>query len=150
MSRAYTSRFILSILLSLSIFMLAVGCGVVPFPGSNLKPAEVKPVTEIVTLTNVQSDAVKGRIRKELLDPESAIFGEMIAGLSAGLTRAIEVCGWVNAKNRLGGYAGKTPYFALMHVDVGDPLVSFVIMGGMDRDSRIALQTCAAHGLALP
>jgi hypothetical protein len=45
-------------------------------------------------------------VKQLLNDPESARFSEVTQGVSAG-----DVCGYVNAKNKMGGYAGKTPFY---------------------------------------
>lgn len=47
-------------------------------------------------------DAVKGLLN----DPESARFSQLNSGKEKG-----DVCGLVNAKNRMGGYVGDTPFF---------------------------------------
>lgn len=47
-------------------------------------------------------DAVKNLLN----DPGSAQFSDMQEGVSSDT-----VCGMVNAKNRMGGYVGKTPFF---------------------------------------
>lgn len=52
-----------------------------------------------------QSEA-KNALKKLLNDPDSAQFSELQAGQQAG-----DVCGLFNAKNRMGGYAGSTPFF---------------------------------------
>ncbi len=46
--------------------------------------------------------AVKGLLN----DPDSAQFSDLESGQQKG-----DVCGYVNAKNRMGGYVGKTPFF---------------------------------------
>lgn len=46
--------------------------------------------------------AIKGLLN----DPDSAKFSAMADGSSKG-----DVCGMVNAKNRMGGYVGDTPFF---------------------------------------
>lgn len=52
-----------------------------------------------------QSEA-KNAVKKLLNDPDSAQFSDMTPGKSDG-----DMCGYVNAKNRMGGYVGKTPFF---------------------------------------
>lgn len=51
------------------------------------------------------SDA-KEAVKKALVDPDSARF----TGLQDG-KREGDVCGFVNAKNRMGGFAGDSPFF---------------------------------------
>lgn len=50
--------------------------------------------------------AAKDAVRQVLNDPDSAKFSELRPGASAG-----DTCGYVNAKNRMGGYVGDTPFF---------------------------------------
>ena len=50
--------------------------------------------------------AAEKAVRNILNDPNSAIFSNMSAGAEKG-----SVCGLVNAKNRMGGYVGATPFF---------------------------------------
>jgi hypothetical protein len=45
-------------------------------------------------------------VKQLLNDPESARFSEVTKGVSLG-----DVCGYVNAKNAMGGYVGKTPFY---------------------------------------
>ena len=45
-------------------------------------------------------------VRKQLIDPDSAKFEGVHVIKSTGA-----VCGYVNAKNRMGGYVGQTPFF---------------------------------------
>lgn len=47
----------------------------------------------------------KEAVKRLLNDPESAQFSDMQDGKGKG-----DVCGMVNAKNRMGGYVGKTPF----------------------------------------
>lgn len=48
----------------------------------------------------------KESIKKMLNDPESAQFSSLQDGKKKG-----DVCGFVNAKNRMGGYVGNTPFW---------------------------------------
>lgn len=48
----------------------------------------------------------KDAVKKLLNDPDSAQFSELKNGKDKG-----DVCGMVNAKNRMGGYVGATPFF---------------------------------------
>jgi hypothetical protein len=51
------------------------------------------------------SHEAEDAVRQLLYDPESARFTEVqVAG-------AGNVCGYVNAKNKMGGYVGKTPFY---------------------------------------
>ena len=48
----------------------------------------------------------KSAIREMMLDPESAQFSDLFVNSAGGAS-----CGWVNGKNRMGGYAGKAPFY---------------------------------------
>jgi hypothetical protein len=67
----------------------------------------------IPTVIDQHSDArliddAKAAVRKKLNDPDSARFEELRI-VKIGEIRI--VCGTVNARNRLGGYAGRQPFF---------------------------------------
>lgn len=47
----------------------------------------------------------KREVRRNLIDPDSAKFGEAIFN-----KKTEAVCGFVNAKNRMGGYTGFNPF----------------------------------------
>ncbi len=49
----------------------------------------------------------KHNVWKKLNDPDSARFSDIFAVEKAGVK---VVCGWVNAKNRYGGYEGRKPF----------------------------------------
>lgn len=48
----------------------------------------------------------KDEVRRLLNDPESARFSQLTPGKQSG-----DTCGLVNARNRMGGYVGDTPFF---------------------------------------
>lgn len=51
-----------------------------------------------------QTNDAKATVKSYLIDPDSAKFSEVEKGKSNS------VCGYVNSKNRMGGYVGKTPF----------------------------------------
>ena len=53
----------------------------------------------------VGDSEVKESVKRALNDPESARFTDLKPGKKQG-----DVCGFVNAKNRMGGYVGETPF----------------------------------------
>ena len=55
-------------------------------------------------LPGIINDA-KRKVPKSLIDPSSAIFNSVYENKATGA-----VCGLVNSKNRMGGYAGATPF----------------------------------------
>ena len=54
----------------------------------------------------IQEGPAKDAVKAMLNDPDSAKFEGLQAGITSG-----DVCGYVNAKNRMGGYVGKTPFY---------------------------------------
>ncbi len=52
-------------------------------------------------------------VRKQLIDPDSAKFNDVVLNRSKG-----SVCGYVNSKNKFGGYTGKTPFAVAENGDV--------------------------------
>jgi len=57
-------------------------------------------------LTSCSRWEAKSAVKKLLNDPDSAQFSGLMDGTGKG-----NVCGFVNAKNRMGGYVGATPFF---------------------------------------
>lgn len=58
--------------------------------------------SKLPTAENIAKEAVS----KMLNDPYSAHFGDTKKGANSG-----DVCGTVNAKNKMGAYVGETPFF---------------------------------------
>ena len=78
-----------------------------------------------LTLTSAQMALVEATVTRDLFDPESARFRDVYAARST-VSRDGEqvevtvVCGYINAKNRVGGYVGFTPFAtALLDGQVG-------------------------------
>ena len=80
--------------------------------GSNLDIAfeEEGEGTELVKSVGLEG------VRSALLDPDSAEFQDVIV-VHNSRSRDIYVCGFVNAKNRFGGYVGFLPFS--IEIDVG-------------------------------
>lgn len=105
------------------------------------------PVTEIVKLTEEDRDLIETGVRRVLKDPESAMFGRMVAGRMANKPNIIVVCGWVNAKNVYGGYVGYQPFKGLLERQI--PFFANTAMGGTDIDTEVAHIMCRDSGLPL-
>lgn len=60
---------------------------------------------------------VKRRVSAALIDPDSAIFNDIHHG-------DYQACGFVNAKNRMGGYIGKKRFVTVRHVTDNNPLLT--------------------------
>lgn len=96
-----------------------------------------------ITLTPQQIATIETKWRNRLKDPESARFkGFRASQMKSG---PIAVCGWVNAKNSLGGYTGFEPFAGEL---IGD---KFTIGGHGEQEgmtSRIFL-ICEASGIPI-
>ena len=62
-------------------------------------------------LTGDDRSIIENSVKEHLIDPDSAKFSEIRASIDRG---EIAVCGSVNAKNRMGGYTGKAPFYGLL------------------------------------
>jgi hypothetical protein len=89
-----------------------------------------------VELSTAQLETVQESVRNDLKDPDSARFGGTVAGTSS--QGKVTVCGWVNAKNSYGGYAGKQPFYGSFKSD--QSFVTVEIGGN-------ALNFCEKRGL---
>lgn len=100
-----------------------------------------------VNLTEADITAIKDGVRKSLKDPESASFGAMKAGSGDGTTAAVTVCGYVNAKNNIGGYIGEQLFVGV--ITRSGPKKGFHVigMGGTETSSLTAKVVCEAVGL---
>lgn len=101
-------------------------------------------------LSNEHRAAVEKGVRERLKDPESARFGTMAAAKTA--KRGILVCGMVNAKNALGGYAGAAPFVGTltdMKFDDGKRAVLFSVAGLGDDETRrtVVARMCREGGV---
>jgi len=61
------------------------------------------------TLSMQQAQAVSTAFEGVLIDHKSAELSDLKSATSANGT--LSVCGYINAKNRFGGYTGKLPFF---------------------------------------
>jgi hypothetical protein len=136
----------------LACIVILAGCGTTGRSNTSERKA-LRPVTTLIPLTDSQEGSVHQGIRERLKDPQSAIFGQMISGPIPGRVGSTLVCGWVNAKNSYGGYAGDKPFTGLIIGLPDDALVapSFILigMGGTDRETDTVLKHCALQGLPL-
>ena len=98
-------------------------------------------------LTSLQIDAVHRGIRNRLKDPNSAIFGRIVAGVSGDDPNMLSVCGWVNAKNSYGGYTGDRPFMGALMIDSNHFIP--IRIGATDSQAGAVLMVCAQDGLSL-
>lgn len=79
------------------------------------KPARAKPLP--MRLEGYQHAAIENAVKGHLKDPYSAVFSSMMAFRDQG-SRAVHVCGIVNAKNSFGGYTGGKSFYAMARYEV--------------------------------
>ena len=62
---------------------------------------------------------LKGQIQDQLIDPDSALFRNVHFYPPVHNAHGhYALCGELNAKNRMGGYTGYTPFLSVMYVDM--------------------------------
>lgn len=94
-------------------------------------------------LTAAQVSAVKTGVKNALKDPDSARFGNTMsaARLASG---SIIVCGYVNARNSMGGYTGEKPFQGLYVTETKRFAVTG--MGGTDSATYAVTAVCSRSG----
>lgn len=123
-------------------FSLAVALACVSVPAAAESAGDEKTVIE----------NAKNAVKMGLLDPYSAQFESVAVGM---LDKSVQpskdnplrvVCGFVNAKNRFGGYVGRQPF----SVDVNDDGTAGKAWIGHDQGTLVAVAlTCIAHGIKI-
>ncbi len=98
-----------------------------------------------VTLTSKQQQAVRAGVAKGMKDPESARFGDKMAGAKRA-DGTITVCGYVNGKNSYGGYVGMSPFIGIL-ADLPDGPFGLVDIGSSARDHALVVKQCRESGL---
>lgn len=85
--------------------------------------------------------AIQKEVADKLNDPESARFRNLQA------TEAGIVCGYVNAKNRFGGYVGFKPFVGQV-IQYGEqtPTAMVFAIGETDSDEEFVLSQCHKNG----
>lgn len=78
-------------------FLLAVAASVACLSGCDYLPT--------------QENKVKSEVKKKLLDPDSAKFSQIFM-VEKSKNNTTTYCGFVNGRNRVGGYAGDAPFIA--------------------------------------
>jgi len=103
------------------------------------QPAPSNP-TYRVHLTASQKAAVVAGVRRQLIDPYSAVVNEStIAAAREAGAPVMLVCGLVNAKNKFGAYTGDTIFYGAL-TDSGQ----FVVLGlgGSDTSRQVDAMFC--------
>lgn len=112
--------------------LLLAGCSTV-----GLQKGADNQIT-VVELTTEQVAAVQAGVKDALKDPYSAVFGS--AKASPQTDGKLRVCGFVNAKNAMGGYVGNSPYVGTLN---GDAFVVEV----MGPDALYGFDLCKQMGV---
>lgn len=96
------------------------------------------------SITKVEKTFVERAVRDRLKDPDSAKFKHSFY-VSNGEGA---YCGFVNSKNSYGGYAGNTPFMAMItHDRKGRPTgAGLIALGDSDIDSQATIATCRENG----
>lgn len=81
-----------------------VGCA------SHVSKDPWRPSMVMVSASEAQIEKATQAVRDKLRDPDSANFSGIFATNKPGRSEAPVICGFVNAKNAYGGYAGKVAF----------------------------------------
>ena len=106
-------------------------------------------VSRLITLTDDQAEYVHQGVRNALKDPDSAIFGRIIAGALDDSHASLTVCGWVNAKNSFGGYTGGKPFIGTVEGVFIETAFTLSDIGDTDTEALAVLIVCDHYGLSL-
>jgi hypothetical protein len=132
-------------------FLLAMLGSISPAMGQDL-PTTANPATQVankelasVGLTSQAKDAIRAEVRQRLIDLESARFRWL-----EKTTDGKVYCGFVNSKNRMGGYVGFVPFQVfLAKAKNGEVGAAFLSMSDGDPKSsasRVTVETCQESG----
>lgn len=92
-------------------------------------------------LTDLERTAIVRSIMGSLKDPDSLRMGPIVA--SRGREPGKYACGFFDARNSFGGYAGGTIFYG--HFNAGE--FRLLTIGGTDFSDRLALSMCRHRGL---
>jgi hypothetical protein len=98
-----------------------------------------------ITLTPKQQQAVRAGVAKGMKDPESARFGDTMAGAKK-VDGTITVCGYVNGKNSYGGYVGMSPFVGILADGPNGPF-GLIDIGSSAADRPFIVKTCRDSGV---
>lgn len=91
--------------------------------------------------TPKEIEAVRSAMERDLLDAESARFNSV-------KVKGNYLCGLVNAKNRMGAYAGYKPFTGMVFKDETGKLLAAPM--GLDSSPEVIHSMCAQKGIPLP
>lgn len=89
------------------------------------------------------TEDVNAGLRREVRDPSSLQSGGMIA---SGRGSSVWVCGWLNARNGFGGYAGPVPFHGLLD---RERRTFDALIGDNSSGREIVLRLCDKDGISL-
>lgn len=97
------------------------------------------PTWKTVEITPEEAEIGMAALRETLRDPESAIFSDLYGARRIDGNGSLAICGYVNAKNGYGGYAGKRRFFAFPTIAaLWDPSPDY----GYSGDNEMLLDAC--------
>ncbi|KUM25201.1 hypothetical protein AU467_04260 [Mesorhizobium loti] len=105
---------------------------------------------EAYELNDGEQAAIKRGVSLQLKDPDSAKFGPIKAVPYPGVEEGVVLaCGFVNAKNGFGGYAGETPFVGVLATYRLTGQAEFVLkeIGGAETDSAAVISYCKSQGI---
>ena len=99
-------------------------------------------------ITPDQKTTIEATIRRQLIDPDSAKFEDLVARKVISPNGiGYQVCGHVNSKNRFGGYVGRTPFAGAFSPGQPD---KFIVNAGPDQQfAGATYYACSGLGLNL-
>jgi hypothetical protein len=88
---------------------------------------------------------IKSALAEKLIDPESMRLSKVKTQKTKESVKV--ACGWVNSKNRMGGYAGRVPFIVSIIERVE---FAFVIsIGSTDDEKIVVFKMCSKYGISL-
>ncbi|MDR9772082.1 hypothetical protein RJJ65_05300 [Rhizobium hidalgonense] len=86
-------------------------------------------------------------MKERLKDPDSARFSGFNAMVSD--KGSITVCGFVNAKNSIGGYTGRSPFMGVVIRNTSFAKFFIISMGSSGSDERVTRMMCEKDKIIL-
>jgi len=112
----------------------------------------LNPDAKPYTLTDSEQQIVEKSVKEVLIDPPSALFNDDFRAAKS-TDGSIFVCGYVNAKNRFGGYTGNKMFTGIMNNDPsGNRGTQFGVdlLEGPSYGRQIVINTCKKRGVSPP
>lgn len=100
-----------------------------------------------VKLSSQDVKTVEAGVRAVMIDPDSARFGTMVAVEDS--TGKITVCGYVNGRNRLGGYTGNKPFMGNFINEGGRKSFGITGFGSTESNDMAVSIMCKRRGISI-